>query len=405
MIIHPVQMESSAGGVRLSVRLQSEARPKSEDLLWFDFPGASPEQFSGAADGFVVAVLLLAMARGEAIDIDEPLDRRLLANLIEYQRVFHAWFPDRFHFVGIRCRGVRAGDPQRRAVGVASPFSGGVDSSYTVWSHLAENEPDPARRITHALFVHGFDIPLADVRTFEAAAGRYAREMRALGIELILARTNIRDVLDELPWELAHGSALGAVALLLDRMLGIFYLPASFSYDELDPWGSHPVPDPLMSSDTLNVIHDGCMVRSEKIAKLSHWAPARSWLRVCWERPDATANCCRCYKCTLTMVALELAGMLDQCPTFPAGLEGARIRRVYMPPQEWREAQTLIRRAVESGRADVARDLRAALWRSRLRARMAPAKRILNAISRRLWRGGRPKGGPMAKVPAGPEQE
>ncbi|WP_372921872.1 hypothetical protein [Roseovarius sp.] len=219
-----------------------------------------------------------------------------------------------------------------RPIGIASAFSGGVDSSYTVWSHLAEQEPDPAKRITHALFVHGFDIPLTDASTFEAASSRYIDEMRALGIELILARTNVRQFVDELPWGITHGSALGSVALMLDRLLTLFYFPASSSYTDLEPWGSHPVSDPLMSNTTLTVIHDGCMIRCDKVSRVAQWEPARSWMRVCWKHPSAGANCCRCYNCVLTMISLDIPGMFGQSPTFPEPLVGSRIRRLCLPP-------------------------------------------------------------------------
>jgi hypothetical protein len=392
MIIHPVKMETSLGGVRLSARVEVEGRQLSAETLWFEFPGSPPERFSGSSDGFLVALLLLAMARREDIQVHGTLDRRLLSNLAEYQRIFQAWFPELFHPVEIRCEGVCMAASEGRPTGVVSAFSGGVDSSYTLWSHLPEHEPDPARRITHALFVHGFDIPLDDASTFEAASARYVDEMRALGIELVVARTNVRQFLDELPWGITHGSALGSLALMLDRFLAVFYLPASFSYAELEPWGSHPLSDPLMSTATLTVIHDGCMMRCEKITRLAQWAPARSWLRVCWERPSAHANCCRCYKCVLTMISLDIAGMLDQSPTFPEPLEGSRIRWLRLPPQEWRETATIRQRAAASGRMDIVRDLRTALSLSRLRHRLSPLRSLLKSVRRRLNSADQPPG-------------
>ena len=37
-------------------------------------------------------------------------------------------------------------------------FTGGVDSTFTLWSHLPQNQPVPEFRITHAIFLKGFDI-------------------------------------------------------------------------------------------------------------------------------------------------------------------------------------------------------------------------------------------------------
>jgi hypothetical protein len=383
MIIHQVEMESGRAGVRLSARIESELPGLPVDVLWFEFPGSPPGHFSGNPDGFVLGLLLLAMAQREDIDVCGTLDRRLVANLAEYQRIFHAWYPQIFHPVEIRCRGLRVSHPRSRPIAVGSAFSGGVDSTYTVWSHLPENDPDPATRITHALFIHGFDIPLTAASVFDAASSRYETELRAQGIELIPARTNVRQLVDVLPWELVHGSSLGAVALMLDQLLGRFFVPASESYCDLGPWGSHPVSDPLMSTDTLAVVHDGSMARCDKIISVSKWVPARSWLRVCWERPDARVNCCRCYNCVMTMVSLELAGVLKDCPTFPGALVRSRLRGVRLPPEEWLEAETTVRRAAEAGRNDVVSDLRHALWLSRL---THWTSRILKSIARRSRR-------------------
>jgi hypothetical protein len=383
MIIHPVKMESSSTGSRLSARVEYAGSPPSGTVLWFEFPGSPPERFSGSPDGFLLALLLLAMASSEDIEVCGPLDQQLLSNLAEYQRIFHAWFPERFHLVEIRSRGLRGAAPRGRPTAVGSAFSGGVDSTYTLWSHLPANEPDPKRRITHTLFIHGFDIPLADAATFDTASKRYADELGALGIELVVARTNIREFVDVLPWELMHGSSLGAVVLMLDQLLGLFYLPASGSYSELDPWGSHPVSDPLMSTGTLAFVHHGCMARCDKIISVSKWVPARSWLRVCWERPDARVNCCRCFKCIKTMVSLELAGVLHECPTFPGTLERSRVRGLRLPPYEWREMEATLQRAVEAGRKDIVYDLRRALWASRLRHQISRARGSLKRLTRR----------------------
>jgi len=398
MIIHPITMESIGAGVRISARIEWDGQQPQFDTLWFEFPESAPAAFSGHPDGFVVAMLLLAMARREDIHVLGSLDRQLLSNLVEYQRIFHAWFPDLFQPVGIHGQGSRIAEKGAGPRGVGSAFSGGVDSSYTLWSHLPDNEPLPDRRISHALFVHGFDIPLADTATFEAAASRYRRELQVLGVELVTARTNIRQFVDVLPWELLHGSALGAVVLMLDRLLGLFYVPASVAYDDLQPWGSHPVADPLLATATMTVIHDGCMVRFDKVATVSRWAPARSWLRVCWVRPDANRNCCRCYGCVLTMIALDIAGTLPECPTFPGALDRSTIRRLHLPSELRREIETLIGRVNAAGRPELAQDLRVA-WRSScVRHRISAMSKALKSMFRR---GGRssPRGSDEAAGP------
>ena len=392
MIIGPVEMVAGEGSVRLSARIEFEAGDAPEaDTLWYEFGGCDETFFSGGADGFVTALLLLAMARGEDLRVRGILSSRLLQGLAEYQRVFQAWFPERFQRVAIECDGTRMMLPGERPAAVGAAFSGGVDSSFTLLSHLPSEAKGACDAIDYALFIHGMDIPLHDEHTFAVASQRYYEQLEALGVRLLTARTNVREFVDVLPWELAHGSALGSVALMLDRVLGRFYIPASFPYTELAPWGSHPLTDPLMSTDTLEFIHDGCVARVDKIAAVADWAPARSWLRVCWERPDARRNCCRCYNCVLTMVSLDIAGHLSDCAMFPEALERSRVRGLRLPPEELDETETIIARAEAAGRHDLAADLRAALRGSRRRLALRSLRRRIGALGRVLSRRRRPR--------------
>ncbi len=388
MIIHPVKIENGTNGktgVRASARIEfASPRAPTPDTLWYEFPRNEIAHLSGSADGFVTALLLLAMARREDIRVRGALNRRLVQNLYEYQRIFSAWFPKRFHPVAIDCEGWSEPPGSETPRAVATAFSGGVDSTYTLFSHLPANEWDPDRQIDYALFVHGFDIPLDDRVTFDEASRIYDTHLRELGVELLTARTNVRQFVDALPWIITHGSALGSVPLILDRLLGMFYIPASLQYPNLHPWGSHPVSDPFLSTDSMIIVHDACMSRIDKVAQVAAQVPARSWLRVCWERPNADKNCCRCYNCLLTMSSLEIAGALSECRTFPEPLERSRIRRMRLPEEELFDAKKLAARAMSAGRSDLAEDLETA-WRSSRRAlSVSKVKNRLRSLPRAL---------------------
>jgi hypothetical protein len=362
LIIHPTRVEVTAEGVKLSALIESTCGDGSE--LWYEFSGLSAADCSGSADGFLTALLLPAMTNGESIRVLGSVSPRLLRGLEEYQRVFSGWFPERFRPVSISADGFHSEPGLPRAAGAA--FSGGVDSTYTLLNHLETAHHDPEGRIQYAVFVHGFDIPLKNEEAYRTAAATYRRLLPSLGVRLVEVRTNVREFADVASWEMAHGSALCSVALMLDRLLSRFYVPASWSYAHLVPWGSHPLIDHLMSTHTLEFVHDGCIPRIDKVAAVAQWELARSWLRVCWERPHGSRNCCRCYNCVLTMVALELAGRLNECPTFPEPLIRARIRKLRLPAEDLAEtAEVEIARAVAAGRHDLASDLRVAVRRSR----------------------------------------
>jgi hypothetical protein len=68
-------------------------------------------------------------------------------------------------------------------------------------------------------------------------------------------------------WKLYHGAALAAVALLFQDRLGKILIPPTYSYADLLPWGSHPLLDPLWSTEQTTIEHEGCeATRVEKAA-------------------------------------------------------------------------------------------------------------------------------------------
>jgi len=173
------------------------------------------------------------------------------------------------------------------------------------------------------IFVHGFDITLAN-RSLRAQASRAAREVaRELGKNLIEVETNLRSFSDSLVnWDQYHGSALASVGLLFQHLFGEVLIPASATYADLYALGSHPLLDPLWSTDITRFEHDGCEAsRVDKSAYISNSETAMRLLRVCWSNPSSAYNCGRCEKCRWTMLNLHAAGALGRCRTLPKTLD------------------------------------------------------------------------------------
>ena len=58
--------------------------------------------------------------------------------------------------------------------------------------------------------------------------------------------------------------------------------PASHTYNDLVPWGSDPRVDHLLSSETLQVVHDGAAAtRIAKTEAIARWPATYGRLRVC----------------------------------------------------------------------------------------------------------------------------
>jgi hypothetical protein len=122
-------------------------------------------------------------------------------------------------------------------------------------------------------------------------------------------------------WTLHQGSALISTGLALSPLLKKCVV-AGRPLEPTRPSGSHPLLDPLWSTETLEVVHDGTEAeRTEKIAsRIARSKLALRTLRVCFEVENQPKNCGRCGKCLQTMMCLHVAGALEACSTFVAPL-------------------------------------------------------------------------------------
>jgi hypothetical protein len=202
-------------------------------------------------------------------------------------------------------------------------FTGGVDSFFSLLKHQEE--------ITHLIFVRGFDIK-RDKQEFD---GSVLPAMRAVAAQmnktLVEVSTNIREFSDPIvDWALDyHGTALAAVALLLAPTLNKVYIAASHSESDTFRWGSHLLLDPLYSTETLSLIHDGAnATRVEKVAAIAENRVVQRTLRVC--NKGGAYNCGRCEKCLRTMINLRIAGALDKIVTFDRHLRLNEVRLIHV---------------------------------------------------------------------------
>jgi hypothetical protein len=244
---------------------------------------------------------------------------RLLAGVDVAQQILRSWYPE-LSRVEVEAR-PRSDSSAAPAVGCATFFSGGVDSFYTVLGSLDGTIREP--RLTHLLYVRGFGLALEQGRDLDLTQQALEDVARALDLELVPVSTNLTSRFPT-KWDAHyHGAAMASVALALSKGIGRVLVSASFYYPDLVPWGSHPMLDPLWSTERLELRHVGCEVRrSEKVRKIGRSPLALGSLNVCLARENRGGpdNCGRCAKCVRTMVALQLLGLLDLTPRFPSRL-------------------------------------------------------------------------------------
>lgn len=188
-----------------------------------------------------------------------------------------------------------------------------------------------------------------------------------MGINFLTGSTNIHHFDTRSNWGLFHGTSLIGMAHVMGRGIEKFYVPASHTYTDLIPWGTDPRTDHLLSSESLEVIHDGAAyTRVEKTEVLSRWPETYDKLKVC-SPGDSTLNCCQCEKCLRTMVTLDMFGALRNYNTFSGRLNNSLIRKCrYFNPSDFAFPYEIIGYARKKKRWDIVLNLTYAVARSRV---------------------------------------
>ena len=282
---------------------------------------------SHTADASLAAGLFPAMKFGSDLRIEGTVSLKLLRATNTIQDIVKAWFPGYISIsIGADISNRAESNNQR---GVGAFFSLGIDAFYTLLKH--QNE------ITTLIFIHGFDIPL-DNRVFRDRASRHVREVAAaFGKVLVEVETNLPEYLEKISPSFvpaggdAHGAVLASIALLLSPQLKKVYIPSSNPYDVLIPTGSHPMLDPLWSTEDVEIVHDGCKTRVEKAAFIAQSEIALKNLRVCFFRPEDGINCGQCEKCLRSMANLRAVGALDRCSSFRHKLDLEKLAKIQIP--------------------------------------------------------------------------
>jgi len=375
MIIHPPRITPIGADLLISSRIELRgSRRGTPQTLWFRFPAFS--QPSNDADPFVVALLLLAMQNGEDMEVRGSISRKVYEGLDQYQRVFHAWFPDRFKLIEIRPSSLR-NDAPSGTTGRGAAFSGGVDSFYTF---LALQE-----KLTHTIFMAGFDMPVNLTWSIGELTRSFSTMMNEAGIEFIAGSTNIRMFVNSVDWTNAHGPALSATALFFKHRLSEFYVPSSYTDGSYPRWGTHPELDPLLSSESMSFVHHGSDVnRVQKLRLVARAPMSYERLRVCWIQDIGLKNCGICEKCVRTQIALEIVGALANYRTFEKGtLDHSQIRRLRHRTHQSRVfARELMSEAIKRGKVHVWGSLGFSLLRREIFHRVRSSKQPV--VSRTL---------------------
>jgi hypothetical protein len=362
------------GRPQLRVLATLDSEPLATVHFWTEAGDTQPMHASGRTA--LLTFLPLAMRLGAALEVEDGLEALSQAQAEEWQQVMACWHPGVLHAIPLRARRLSSvASPEARETARAlMPFSGGVDSSHTLWHHSAARGVSPVQ-VQSGLLIHGLDIPLEDATAFAAARLRAGHMLQAHGARLLSVATDIRAIerRHDLNWEThTHGIALAACLSLFEFGHGAVLIASTYPvYDLSLPWGSNPVTD-VMLGGPVPYLHSGSPCNKlAKVTDIAQDTVLTTHLRVCWQGERKGANCGFCFKCLTTQACLWLSGApapsaFDR-PATANDLAGIPIRNGV----NHRLVTDLQIRAREAGRDDLAaalgRSLRKSRWHRRHR--------------------------------------
>ncbi|MBI2712395.1 MAG: hypothetical protein HYX41_06010 [Bdellovibrio sp.] len=367
------KLESSQKVQHRSARITFDSGNPQPSDLWFQFVSTDPELLaSDHLDPFAVSLLLVGMKRKEAIRINGSLSRSVYEGMKKYQEIYHEWFPDQFHLIEILPDSLRE-EPSYQSkheslesLGSAAAFSGGVDSFYS-FLKLAHGTESP--KLTHTLFMAGFDMPLNLKDSIHQLTSTYSKLMTDSGISFVTGSTNIRKFVNSVEWTNAHGQALIASALFFESHWQSFTIPSSYTHGSYPKWGTHPSLDPLLSTSTMKFKHHGAEKnRVSKLEWIAQHPESFHKVRVCWIQELGLQNCGVCEKCIRTQLALQILDKNDNYLNFERKLTRKAIRSLSQRTYQGRLfAWELIKEALSRWKFGVAFDLWYSLIARRIR--------------------------------------
>jgi len=299
-------------------------------LLWYRFPRELSSSIAvNYGNPLLVALLLPAMRAGERLSVPAPVSAKLLRSITKIQWIYRAW--DRtLEIVAVDAES-RIYDPPQGAEG-ALFFSCGVDSLYSLVKNSIDH-PNKEHDVNRLIVVHGADINVggwkADI--YEKMVSNTRLIADHFGQRTLSVSTNVKDLLAAcgIPWRIGGGPAMASVGLFLEGICNTVCFAAGSTYDEPRLVGTHPMIDPLWSTEAISFADDGTeATRLEKTRLISQHQIALDILRVCWAKERPEYNCGRCSKCLATMIGLHLSGALERCRTFPPAIDHDQLRNI-----------------------------------------------------------------------------
>jgi len=289
-----------------------------KDYLWY----AIDSQYANyltleRSDAFLVGLIILAMKHQEDIYIDGAISEKLFYNLSNYLIKILTLLIPSLHKISIFPEEL---DPElscQTCGGVATGFSGGIDSFCTFIDHH-NSDISKNYRLTHLVFNNVGSHGQGGRELFNRRYSKLLDFAEEQEIPLVKIDSNIDEIL-QVDFRKTHAVRNISAILTLQKLFGKYLYASAHKYENcfigesqdgavIDPAAIH-----LFSTQTTECISTGCQYsRVEKTIKVSNFEPSYKYLDICVHAIDAPENCSVCWKCARTLLTLEILGKHDR---------------------------------------------------------------------------------------------
>ncbi len=299
----PLDQSRINGDTRYGLRLERDGYADTE--IWYQVPELLAGSVTDRCDPFLVAVLFHLMQAGSHVHVHGAVTGSLVRNLQRFMEVVTVWWPTECFPVEIEADALLPGRTATRDESIML-YSGGLDARSAFHWHRLKKSREYIPPISNAILVRGLNIRLDEERKYELAFNAAQRSLVEYGVPLHRLSTNW---FNETPfWPSSHGSLLGSLLQLFEGTFAAGVLGSSSTYFDLDPWGSHPLLDRWLGSDSMPVrVDDYRLNRLGKSAFLAQIEGATEGLLVC-HYFDERGNCGQCEKCLRTALSFLASG-------------------------------------------------------------------------------------------------
>lgn len=311
MIIRKITASQLGQAVRMCAQLEVAGQPQQ---CWFEYPAAYQEYLcTERCDAFVIALLPYAMKHGLDIQSDIPLSEQLYYQINVYYIPVLSKYQKEFQKISLTVPTNSAN--LNCGHGVGTGISCGVDSFYTITTHL-QDVPE-SYRLTHLVSMNvgsfGYQGGDFSYQWFQKELVKARSAAQQLNLPLIEVNSNLMEVYQENHAASGTFRMVGAM-LGLQKLFGKYYISAGFDIKDFnilsDDNDDYDLFNLMVGSNESITFYSVGMEASryERTAYITNYPVTFDTLTVCMSGAD---NCGKCEKCLRTLGTLYMLGKLD----------------------------------------------------------------------------------------------